>query len=129
MVLTSKHTNIFLGFFFCCCYVFWAFCLFTDVLVHNRLAKEKRKRLLTQFKKCCPGSDPYHVKVNLFMKITLFEPNIWNINGLAFNDIQGRSQDCSLTRLGLFNSSSVLRSLLSLAIVKTGIFHIKIMLF
>lgn len=126
MVLTSKHTIIFLGFFFC--YVFWAFCLFTDILVHNRLAKEKRKRLLIQFKKCCPGSDPYHDKVNLFMKITLFEPNMWNINGLAFNEIQGRSQDCSLTRLGLFNSSSVL-SLLSFAIVKTGIFHIKIMLF
>lgn len=52
-----------------------------------------------------------------------------NVNGLAFNEIQRISQDCSLAGCVLFQCFFCLNnSLVSFGIVKAGIFHIKIML-
>lgn len=96
-------------------------------MVHNGLAKERGKRLLLQFNKCYSGSDVFHNKVNLFMKMALLEPTVLMSMDWHLMRFKGSVKIVLWLHLHFFNASSVLISL-SFAIVKADIFHTKIML-
>lgn len=92
-------------------HIFLVFLVFFSVFykcIGLQWVSKGKKRLLTQFNKCCSGSDIFHDEVSLFIKITLFWTHILMSMDWHLMRFKGLVKIILWLDLYFFNASSVL---------------------